>query len=76
MLSKVPNNLGRSARELTGTDELGKRRVAHVAGYAQSLRGAYTEATGNGLDASANRLTERSLMGAKGTGPACPSLLL
>ena len=44
------------------TNPYGRARengMAHVAGYAQSLRGAYTEATGNGLEASANRLSER-----------------
>ena len=37
-----------------------QKGVAHVTGYAQLIRGAYKEATGSGLEASANKLTEWS----------------
>ena len=46
--------------------------IAHIAGYAQSLCGAQTEATGNGLEASANKLTNRWEIGTKTTGASLP----
>ena len=37
-----------------------EKAVAHVAGYTQLFGSAYTKVIGNGLEASANRLTEWS----------------
>ena len=43
-----------------------------MAGHAQSFRVAGSETTGDGLEATARKLTERSLLGANGTGASLP----
>ena len=43
-----------------------------MAGHAQSFPGAGSETTDEGIEASARKLTERSLLGAKGTAASLP----
>ena len=63
---------GQAARELPIRKSSQRERVGHVAGRAQSFRGARSETTGDELEASARKLTERSLLGAKWTGTSLP----
>ena len=49
-----------------------EKRVAHVAGHAQSSRGADSGTTDDGVEASVGKQTERWYLGAKETGESFP----